>query len=58
MIIKRSLKNHQKLDIFGIFHWKINWNFQTTLECAPHNVKFYEKIGYKDAGETYMEIRF
>merc|ERR1712131_186786 len=32
--------------------------YKTTLECAPHNVKFYEKIGYKDAGETYMEIRF
>merc|ERR1712147_379877 len=28
--------------------------YKTTLECAPHNVKFYEKIGYQDAGETYM----
>jgi len=32
--------------------------YKTTLECAPHNTKFYEKVGYKDAGETYMQIRF
>jgi len=32
--------------------------YKTTLECAPHNVKFYEKAGYSDAGEKYMQIRF
>ncbi|KAK7913664.1 hypothetical protein WMY93_013875 [Mugilogobius chulae] len=32
--------------------------YKTTLECAPKNVAFYEKFGYKASDETYMQCRF
>lgn len=32
--------------------------YKITLECAPKNVAFYEKLGYKASDETYMQCRF
>lgn len=32
--------------------------YKITLECAPKNVMFYEKFGYKASDETYMQCRF
>ncbi|CAL9701931.1 unnamed protein product [Knipowitschia caucasica] len=32
--------------------------YKITLECAPKNVTFYEKFGYKASDETYMQCRF
>uniref|UniRef100_A0A673BWN1 Glucosamine 6-phosphate N-acetyltransferase n=1 Tax=Sphaeramia orbicularis TaxID=375764 RepID=A0A673BWN1_9TELE len=32
--------------------------YKITLECAPKNVAFYQKFGYKASDETYMQCRF
>ncbi|XP_069773114.1 glucosamine 6-phosphate N-acetyltransferase isoform X2 [Narcine bancroftii] len=32
--------------------------YKITLECLPKNKAFYQKFGYKDAEEIYMQCRF